>query len=102
MLARTARALRRPGAAAAGEYDLPLRHHGTSQGSAAQRADTGADPRVGTLARADLWCEAGCAGAFTGAAVPLRAEFVRPAFRPSRRRAGTDAAVRPGAIPAAD
>ena len=57
---------------------------------------------VGADARADLRPEAGRARAVAGAAVSFRAEFVRPARRPSRRRAGADAALRPGRIPAAD
>ena len=58
--------------------------------------------RVGADARADLRPEAGRARAAAGAAVSFRAEFVRPARRPSRRRAGADAAVRAGGISAAD
>jgi long-chain acyl-CoA synthetase len=41
-------------------------------------------------------------GVRAGAALSLRAEFLRPALRPSRGRAGADAAVRPGGIFAAD
>ena len=44
----------------------------------------------------------GVRGAAAGAAVSFRAEFVRPARRPARRRAGADAALRAGGIPAAD
>ena len=49
----------------------------------------------------DLRPEAGRAGAAAGPAVPFRAELVRPARRPSRRRAGADAAVRSRGISAA-
>ena len=49
----------------------------------------------------DLRPEARRAGAVAGPAVPFRAELVRPARRPSRRRAGADAAVRSRGIFAA-
>ena len=42
------------------------------------------------------------AGAAAGAALSFGAEFVRPARRPPRRRAGTDAAVRSRGISGAD
>src|SRR5260370_38696940 len=102
MLARTATALTRPSAAAATEHDLHIRHHGTSQGSATQRADLGADHRGGAAARADLWPEAKRAGAAAGAALPFRAEFIWLAFGASRPRPGADAAVRSGGVSAAD
>ena len=50
----------------------------------------------------DLRPEAGRPRAAAGTAVSFRAEFVRPARRPPRRRAGADAAVRSGGISAAD
>ncbi len=102
ILAETAGALRRPGAAAAPEHDLHLGHHGPSQGRAAQRADAGAGGFRRADAWDDLWAAAKHPRAAAGAAVSLRAELVRPALRPPRRRAGADAAVRSGGISAAD
>ena len=99
---RSAGALRRSGAAAAAEHDLHLGHHRASQGRAPQRARRRSRALMPKRMRGDdLRPEAGRAGAAAGPAVSFRAEFVRPARRPSRRRAGADAAVRSGGISAA-
>ena len=51
-------------------------------------------------ARDDLRPQAGRPRVAARAALSFRAELVRPARRPSRRRAGADAALRPRGIPA--
>ena len=98
ILAAGAAALCGPGAAAAGQHDLHLGHDRSSEGGPSPRADAGAE-RVGRAdARDDLRTSAGDAGTAAGAAVSFGAEFVRPARRTPRRRAGPDAAVRSGGI----
>ena len=67
-----------------------------------RNAPTPEQSACGADAGDDLRPEAGRARAAAGAAVSFRAELVRPARRPSRRRAGADAAVRSRGISAAD